>query len=89
VTGPLLPERPARELVAWCFYVTHMKAVIVIEPSWTPDGLPGLHLALTARPAIVEETLRSNGWALRARLPRSYGWVARVDLEHQGEGAGL
>ena len=77
------------ELVAWGFVVPHLRAIVVIEPSYRVDAPPSLHLAVSL-PVVTappEPVLRANGWAPRGWLRRSWGLLARVDLEHTPDGA--
>ena len=77
----ILPERPAPQTFAWALLIDHARLVVVVEPSYSMDAPPGLHLALSASRNTVDTVLAGNGWTARAWLPRSWGRIARVDLE--------
>jgi hypothetical protein len=68
--------------VYWALEVDRLGAVLVVELGSIVDGPPVLHLARTiVIPDSIDRVLAQNGWAPGAWLTRTWGRVARVNID--------
>jgi len=82
-SGAPTPLEP--EAFMWALHVAILEAVLVIEPGHRVESPPALHYARRVTiPGSTERILSEGGWQVRSWFPRSWGEVARCDLDGSG-----